>query len=497
MTVFDAYLKVRAAAEDRALPRASMCHRHISDEPLVIVTYKLAGDPASPVGVLVGTDRDNPRFFCAPEPRNRDLRFGLINPFAEVVLHYLAAFEPVEGDDRPATARPYPQLVVPNTATAQFLEVLGRSVRHPGPAGLIPSATVQAGRHLAWFGAQGEHPGQALVLPMTDLLCQHWTTGQSALEDEQLAAVLAWITPGSDGAAVAALDAEDEPTAGPASSPQWDKRYLDPAIADFNAARNRSTEPSVVTPLAEEVRTIVRAALQRAWEGAWSALDLLRGLPAAPQATSRLARDVREWEWWWRRTTGDDVRLRNTLSDREAIRLLAEREADTALVVAQECADDPLRFAAQEVDGTGVRGVVEHAEPDRRIVPPGKSNRVLRPLIRLRLAHENHRVGVGDTLRWTERDGSVSLLVIDRDDATMTLEITSGTRRVAGAMPDLPTEVGRTIRLTSLDLAQGPVKPVHNLRETWTHRRLADDVDAVNDVSTDGVTPNPTTTSVS
>jgi hypothetical protein len=204
---------------------------------------------------------------------------------------------------------------------------------------------------------------------------------------------------------------------------------------------------------------------------------------------------VREWEWWWRRATEDDVRLRNTLSDREAIRLLAEREADTALVVAQECADDPLRFAAQEVDGTGVRGVVEHADADRRVVPSGGTRRALRPLVRLRLAHRDHRVEVDDVLRWTERDGAVSMTVVDRDDAMMTLEITSGVQRVGGVPPDLPTEVGRTVRLTSLDLARGPVKPVHDLRETWTHRRPVDDVDAVNDVSTDDVTAPATSAS--
>ncbi|SFL37443.1 hypothetical protein [Geodermatophilus ruber] len=493
MTVFDAYLKVRAAAEDRALPRASMCHRHLSDEPLVIVTYKLAGDPASPVGVLVGTDREDPHFFCAPEPRNRDLRFGLINPFAEIVLQYLNGYEPIEGDPGAMTERPCPQLVVPNTATAQFLEVLGRSIRHPGPAGLIPPTTVQAGRHLAWFGGQSEHPGQALVLPMTDLLCQHWTTGQSALEDELLAAVLAWVTPGPEGAAAAAIAAEDGPTAGPASSPQWDKRHLDPAISDFNTARNGSTDPSVVDPLAEEVRAVVRTALEAAWTDTWTALDLLRGLPPAAHATARRGRDVEAWERWWRRSTGDDVRLRNTLSDREAIWLLAEREADTELVLAQECADDPLRFVAQEVDGTGVRGDVDYAEPDRRIVPPGRSNRVLRPLIRLRLAHENHRVVAGDSLCWTERDGGVSMTVLDRDDATMTLEITSGVNRSRGVAPDLPTQLGRTVRLTSLSLKKGPVKPLHSLRETWTHRRTEDDVDAINDVSTDASTPTPAT----
>src|SRR4051812_49501097 len=111
MSVFDAYLKIRAAAEDRALPRAVMRHRHLSDEPLVIVTYKLAGDPASPLGVLVGTDRDRPQFFCAPEPRNRDLRFGLINPFARVVLDYLTDYEPIEDDPRDVAERLCPQLV--------------------------------------------------------------------------------------------------------------------------------------------------------------------------------------------------------------------------------------------------------------------------------------------------------------------------------------------------------------------------------------------------
>jgi hypothetical protein len=71
----------------------------------------------------------------------------------------------------------------------------------------------------------------------------------------------------------------------------------------------------------------------------------------------------------------------------------------------------------------------------------------------------------------------------------MTLEITSGTKNVGGARPDLPTQEGRTVRLTCLSLSPGQVKPVHGLGDVWTHRRPGDDeIDAVNDVSTDAPT---------
>src|SRR6266516_3477620 len=231
MSVYDSYLRARAAAEGRALPRASRRHRHLAEAPLAVCAYKLAGDPASPLAIMYGTDRSVPTLRVAPEPRNRTIRFGLLNPFAIDLLDYLAGYP---ADAEGALVAGAPQLIVPNVSTCQFLEVLGRSLRHPGRTGAIPPTTVQAGRHLAWFAQQSEHPGQALMLPITETLAAHCITGQSDYEDASLPALLGWIAP-SPGftPAQAAATAEGGPTAGPASDPQWDKTVLAPLIDAF------------------------------------------------------------------------------------------------------------------------------------------------------------------------------------------------------------------------------------------------------------------------
>lgn len=484
--ILDTLLKTRAAGEDRAMPRSSFRHRHLSPEPYVIVLYKLAGDPASPIGVLCGTDPAQPAFFCAPEPRSREIRFELINPFMEHLAAYLKRFP--AGRDAAAGA---PQIVVPNVATIQFLEVLGRSLRFPGTSGLMRPLTVQTARHLTWLAEGAEHPGQALILPMTELLTDTWATGQSSLEDQHLASVLAWVDPPPGRSPLqASLTAEDRPTAGPVSSPQWDKTVLDPAMTAFNEARSGSTDPKIYRRFSATVERLVHEALTSAWEDTWRALSLMRELPDAPHAAVRHIRDVEEWHKWSDYASGDDVRLRNTLSDRAAVTVLSIRESATAELEVQEGADDPLRFAAQIMDGTGLCGVIEYTEPDRKIVPPGGRNRQRRPLIRVRLQHENLRFRRGDHLYWTERLGKVKLEAVEADTDTITLEIQSGTQRRNNVSPDLPVELGRLVRATALDAEPVFPKPLHQLRETWTHVRAAQESLAPNKIdSTENSAP--------
>ena len=80
---------------------------------------------------------------------------------------------------------------------------------------------------------------------MTDLLTRHWATGQSAMEDQHLGALLGWIDPppGLDGAgrrprADRRADRDGlllSPPAGPATDPVFDNRVLAPAIERYDA----------------------------------------------------------------------------------------------------------------------------------------------------------------------------------------------------------------------------------------------------------------------
>lgn len=181
----DTYLHVTAAASGTALPSAARCHIHLSARPMVIVAYKLAGDAASPVAVMYGTDPSSPKLLVAPEPRSREIRFELLNEFTADFLAW--AQSTPDGDA--------PQVMVANQATSEFLGVLGRSLRHPPRNSPVPRATVLGARHLAWLAERAEHPGSGVVVPMTIALARHWRTGQSDLEDSQLPATLAWIDP--------------------------------------------------------------------------------------------------------------------------------------------------------------------------------------------------------------------------------------------------------------------------------------------------------------
>src|SRR6266567_4402389 len=152
-------------------------HVHVSDRPLVFIPLQLAGEASAPLAALAGDDRDKPRLLTVFEPRNRTERFEFAATLAtEVILPYIdghAAGEPGDKEAYPDA----PQILVPNLAGVKFARLLGRSTR--------------------FRRAQGEWavPASAALLPLTSALAAHWATGQSAAEDQNLAALLAWIAP--------------------------------------------------------------------------------------------------------------------------------------------------------------------------------------------------------------------------------------------------------------------------------------------------------------
>lgn len=261
--------RLEAVQTGRAQPTATVLHRHLSARPLVLVPLTTAGEAGAPLGALVGTDRDAPRLFVVPQPRDRDLRFTFLAELADVVLPYIDTFaDDVEAAERsetdPETGKRVkvevelcadaPQLIVPSRAGIELVRLLGRSMRFrrtaeqdpetPHPA---PPRVPLLGRWLTHFGERARVPGSALLLALTEVLGRHWATGQSSLEDQHLAALLAWIDP-PDGVsgAEAALEAELRrdargqlacPPAGPATDPAFDNKLLAPAIERYDRAR--------------------------------------------------------------------------------------------------------------------------------------------------------------------------------------------------------------------------------------------------------------------
>ncbi|WEV27641.1 hypothetical protein OYE22_22505 [Streptomyces sp. 71268] len=423
MALMTTLARMEAMRSGRALPTATVRHRHLADRPLALVPLTTAGEAGAPLGALVGTDRDAPRLLVVPQPRDRDLRFAFLAALAEEMLpHFAAGADEVEWEERketdPETGKRVtvqvelcadaPQLLVPSGPGIDFVRLLGRSMRFrraaehepeeragaregaalaPGPGaaepgegprdgdaprdGDVPRAAPARvpllGRWLTHYGERARVPGSSLLLALTDLLGQHWATGQSRLEDQHLGALLAWIDPpaGLAGpeAALRAETARDErgqllcPPAGPATDPAFDNRLLAPAMARYDAARSRGVAADVAAA-EREVRELVASQLRPTWEALWRGVDLLRALPPGSRVADRWKRD--RWSYTGHR---DRVRAGEPPQPKwddavTAARKLAARETAQAQLDAQEALDDPLVMAARRLSGEAFAGEV-------------------------------------------------------------------------------------------------------------------------------------------
>ncbi|MGX1974593.1 hypothetical protein [Streptomyces kronopolitis] len=385
MPLIDTLARMEAVAAGRAQPRCTVRHRHLSQRPLVLVPLTTAGEAGAPLGALVGTDREKPALLAVPQPRDRDLRFAFLAELAEEVLPYLDGFADAVGweerkETDPETGKKVPvqvelcadapQVIVPSGGGVEYVRLLGRSMRFRRTAEQEPDAPHPApphvpllGRWLTHLGERSRVPGSALLLSMTDLLTRHWASGQSALEDQHLGALLAWIDPppgrtGQEAAAHAesARGADGQlrcPPAGPATDPAFDNRLLAPATARYDAG----------LPGAEEaLRTLLESQLRPAWDAVWHGIDLLRELPEGARVADRWKRD--RWSYTAHR---DRVRAGEPPQPRRddavtAAQKLAARESAQAQLDAQEALDDPLVMAGRRLAGEAFSGTVTAVE---------------------------------------------------------------------------------------------------------------------------------------
>ncbi|MEE4542139.1 hypothetical protein V2S66_09200 [Streptomyces sp. V4-01] len=397
MSVLQTLARAEAVAGRRAVPAATVLHRHLSGRPVVFVPLTTAGEAAAPLGAMVGTDREAPRLLVVPQPLDRELRFAFLAGLADVLMPLLdSCGEAVEVE--PATRNREEtevcadalQIVVPNFAALEYVRLLGRSTRFlrtaqdPDAPYPVPAPLPLLGRWLTHYAERARTPGSALLPAMTELLTRHWTTGQSAMEDQHLGALLGWIDPppGLDGPAAAAR-AETargrdgllfSPPAGPATDPVFDNRVLAPAMARYDAARKalhaageaeadaRAAAAAALTAAEAELRDLVASQLRPTWDDVWHGLDLLRTLPPGAHTEERWKRD--RWSFTGHR---DRVRAGEPPQPRRddavtAAQKLATRETAQARLSAQEALDDPLVMAERRLAGEAFAGEVTAVE---------------------------------------------------------------------------------------------------------------------------------------
>jgi hypothetical protein len=271
VSVLTALARAQAVATGIAQPTCTARHLHVSDHPLVLIPLALAGEANAPLAAMVGDDPGSPRLLVVHQPRSRDQRFAFAAAMAQIVVGYVEAFcgavETVtSGTGREPRVRcaDAPQILVPNPAGIGFLRLLGRSTRFRRPHGeyAVDPAVPVLGRWLTFLAERSEYPGSCLLLAATDALALHWASGQSPVEDRNLAALLGWIDPpaGMTGpeAAAAGEDPVRSPPAGPATDPTFDNEVLAPLVEACARARGdtavgRRAESALETALSGQL----------------------------------------------------------------------------------------------------------------------------------------------------------------------------------------------------------------------------------------------------
>jgi hypothetical protein len=482
VSTLTALARAQALAAGRAQPIATVRHVHLSPRPLVLIPLTLAGEANAPLAALVGDDPADPRLLIVPQPRNRDQRFAFAAALAAVLLPYVEGHRGVaeavavdRGRDVRYRYTDAPQLLVPNPGGIGFVRLFGRATRFRRTDGEypVPPWVPLLGRWLTFFAERAEHPGSAALLAMTEALSLHWATGQSALEDSQLAALLGWIDPppGCTGAQAAA-EAEDPhrwPPAGPATDPEFDNTRLTPAIEAYQAAMDDPVaEPQAYADLAD----LLRGQLTPTWELMWRGVTLLRSLPPGARVADRWAEDRDAFtDHAHHVDAGGAPQPRRDGAVAAAHRLHRLERALGAYAV-QRAYDDPLVMAEYRLTGEAFVGDVVLADPDR--IDDRGRRPVLRPRIMLRTG-DPVLVAPGTTVasptRPAQRAKVVTVNPVDGSDATdVVLELSGGMGRGRTAPPGSVPGVGERLCYTTLVDGYTPPGWFPSREETpWTH----------------------------
>jgi len=470
--VIGAYAKARAVEAGVAQPVATVAHVHVSRRPLVLVPLALAGEANAPLAALVGAAQHAPTLLVVPQPRDRELRFSFAASLADVVLSYVSAFpvEPPADEDGYPAAADGPQLLVPNRAGIGFVRLLGRSTRFrraDGPYPVDPSVPL-LGRWLTWFAERAEHPGSSTMLAATEALTLHWATGQSAFEDNNLAALLGWNEPppGLTGAQ-AAREAEDPlrwPPAGPATDPVFDNEVLRPLVTAYSEAAEGSA------PRRRAVATLERAIagqLEPTWQLMWRTVDRLCSLPPGASVAGRWEADCSAFAGFATYLSEGGLPQARRDGAVAAARRLATLERARATYDAARAFDDPLVMAEHRVTGEAFAGTVVAVDAERRVTN-SKGNLVTRPLVTVR-TDDPALLPVGTAVAAPTRPKQGGV-VHEVGAGTVTIELDKGFGRAKTIPPGVLPSPGEAITYTSVlaSAIRGPALPT--AEETpWTH----------------------------
>ncbi|MGW2056742.1 hypothetical protein ACWCOZ_23005 [Streptomyces sp. NPDC001840] len=378
MSLLTSLLRMRAAHTGNALHTSQLRHLHLSDQPLMLLALKQTGPAARPLAVMLGIDPYRPQLLVAPPSGSTA---PMLAALADTVIAHINNCQrhsehlPAR-NNRPPLQRytDAPQILVPNPQTVHHLKVLGDDLRFRSvDREDADSQSIQRlGHWLTYLSDRADLPGSAALIPLTRFLGMHWVTGQSPLEDDDLATLLAWIDPPRHTASGrdAALKAEDSAPrrlAGPATDPAFDNDRLAPL---FNAhARARAQGRDQSRPLAELER-LLAVYMQPTWDLMWHAYALLQALPEAKGSIRRWDHERTEFtkECSYLAQDGRPRPARDQ-AVAAAVRLTVMEHAAAAFA-AERVSDDPFARAELRTTGAAFGGTVTAVDAQHTLRGP-------------------------------------------------------------------------------------------------------------------------------
>jgi len=445
----------------------------LAEDPMGLVVFQMAHEAFSALAVAMGRGQTDMNWAVVIEPRNPHLLFRALTPLARRFCTWFRSFShPRESLTRRSglveRAVNAPQLWVPNAATVDLLSRWGRRFSYQRTDGPLAAdiALVEFGRHLQFLGDYARVPGQALVVAATTLLRRHWVTGQSDLENENLAALDAWIEPPHGVVASEAARAVEDQAVGPLLQP-YDENRIFKVIGELNSERAGSTDESVCSRLTPRLEGECRPFVEHAWGLLWRAIERERGFTPGSSVEKRWADDRRAYteqvDWV---EGGGRRRARDSARRAASLRLRLEESQER--LDAQEALDDPLVMARLILVGKALVGTV--TDVDRSHREAGPCRMVNRPLVTIETA-DPCALPRGMVLWWTGDPARVSGELVSTTTAStggsiVVLKITKG---MTGTLP------ARGIRacFSEVTLQSGPRLPLPKTLP-WTHRPAHD-----------------------
>jgi hypothetical protein len=479
MSLLPILMAAEAASRHSAVRRTGYRHRMLTRDPFVATAYNLPGEAAAPLAFYYGTDARAGKLVVAAEPRNRAVRFSGINSFCADLVAYVAPYLAMEerlvgrsGSKHALdVALAAPQIVVPNRATRDYLGArLGRSLRYLGLGQThpVPDETLWAGAHLSWLAEYLRMPGQSIFVAATELLTRHFATGQSALEDENLATLLAWIEnePGSGLTRISEIERERAPF-GPVADPKLDQK-LEPHVQGFGRAV-RANNGTAADHHRKQVEKLVGEPLAEAYRATHRALQILREIPPAPGVQERWEGDVRQWSGYARRCAKGLPRFKRRHDALRAARLLETWSRAGEELAMREAYDDPLIMAEHDAAGLCLSGSVVSIDLDHVEVKPGNKRATLVPLLRILTASEPQLLA-GDDVCWADdRRVQCEIRSIDQRGGTWEVELAVLQNHKGGER--LPSRHSQALFVALRGFGGPP--PASPTEVPWTHRPAA------------------------